>query len=91
MLCIIYEKEKFGQHSSEKVVLYKEQTLTEEEKSQVRENIGAIKIVQQTTAPSDTSVLWIDPSDNTSDGIIEEDPKYQYIFKENNNHKNFSI
>lgn len=76
-------REQINQLSSEKVVLYSEQTLTEEEKSQARINLDAIKIVQQTTQPTDTNVIWIDPSDNTSDGIIEEDPKYQYIFKEN--------
>lgn len=41
---------------------------------------GATKIVTQDSAPSDTSVLWIDPSDNTTDGNIEG-ALYQYVQK----------
>jgi hypothetical protein len=44
----------------------------------------AAKVVCQSVAPSDTSVLWIDPSDNTGDGMIEAaEPRYQYIQKAN--------
>lgn len=66
-----------------KAVRYDAQTLTDAQKAQARANIEAVKIVQQTTQPTDTSVLWIDPSDNTSDVIIKEESKYQYIFKNN--------
>lgn len=59
------------------------QTLTEAQKAQARENIEAVKIVKQSSAPDDTNVLWIDPSDNTSGGTISEEPLYQYIQKAN--------
>lgn len=41
------------------------------------------KVVTQTSAPSDTSVLWIDPSDSTGDGAISQEANFQYVFKEN--------
>lgn len=65
-------------------VLYTEQSLTEAQQAQARENISALRFVQQTSEPSDTSVLWIDPSDNTGNGTAEsEESLYQYIFKSN--------
>ena len=57
---------------------------TEADKAELIEGINVVKYAQQTSAPSDTSVLWIDPSDNTGDtGEVEEEANYQYIFKEN--------
>lgn len=65
-------------------VLYTEQSLSNEQKTQARTNIDAVKVVCQTSAPDDTSVLWIDPSDNTSDGDVEDvEPRCQYIQKSN--------
>ena len=67
-----------------KAVRYDAQNLTEAQKAQARANIEAVKIVQQNYAPSDTNVLWIDPTDDTSDGTMkDDDPLYQYVFKEN--------
>ena len=46
-------------------------------------NSSAVKVVKQSSVPSDTTVLWIDPSDNTGSGTIEQEANYQYIFKKN--------
>ena len=56
-------------------VSYAAENRTEAEKAQARANIGAAALVVQTEEPEDTSVLWIDPNDdsNTMDvnGVIE--------------------
>jgi hypothetical protein len=51
-------------------VRYGEQSLTPEQQAQARKNIGADYVVQD-TAPEDTSVLWVDPTDNSDDGFQE--------------------
>lgn len=67
-----------GKDAPQDVIRYGEQTLTEAQKAQARQNIGALsesdvsaEFVVQDTAPEDTTVFWVDPTDNSDDGFQE--------------------